>query len=157
MEPNKQSTCAENIAASSDVNDANSDKLSEHEKSKNKRPAIDLNELNKESLGQHLSLSTNLHAQPGDPGVVGSSSPSQIGQSSHTLPKPAKDSIPMSSENAKSKDHKPRLARLPAEGRGRCHLLPRYWPKITDTELKKLSGEYPLIILYFDLFLFFLS
>ena len=39
-----------------------------------------------------------------------------------------------------------RVARPPGEGRGRNQLLPRYWPRITDQELKQInSGEYPLI------------
>ncbi|XP_038904602.1 B3 domain-containing transcription repressor VAL2 isoform X4 [Benincasa hispida] len=33
-----------------------------------------------------------------------------------------------------------RVARPPAEGRGRNQLLPRYWPKITDQELQQISG-----------------
>lgn len=36
-----------------------------------------------------------------------------------------------------------RVARPPAEGRGKNQLLPRYWPRITDQELQQLSGEYP--------------
>lgn len=36
-----------------------------------------------------------------------------------------------------------RVARPPAEGRGRNQLLPRYWPRITDEELQQISGEYP--------------
>jgi hypothetical protein len=36
-----------------------------------------------------------------------------------------------------------RVARPPAEGRGRNQLLPRYWPRITDQELQQISGEYP--------------
>ncbi|GAB2264304.1 hypothetical protein Droror1_Dr00026438 [Drosera rotundifolia] len=34
-----------------------------------------------------------------------------------------------------------RFARPPAEGRGRNHLLPRYWPRITDQELQQISGD----------------
>jgi hypothetical protein len=36
-----------------------------------------------------------------------------------------------------------RVARPPADGRGRNQLLPRYWPRITDQELQQISGEYP--------------
>lgn len=36
-----------------------------------------------------------------------------------------------------------RVARPPAEGRGKNQLLPRYWPRITDQELQQLSGVYP--------------
>lgn len=39
-----------------------------------------------------------------------------------------------------------RVARPPGEGRGRNQLLPRYWPRITDQELKQItSGEYPSV------------
>ncbi|KAL7124682.1 hypothetical protein ABFS83_14G064700 [Erythranthe nasuta] len=34
-----------------------------------------------------------------------------------------------------------RVARPPADGRGRNLLLPRYWPRITDQELQQLSGD----------------
>ncbi|XP_010938019.1 B3 domain-containing protein Os07g0679700 isoform X2 [Elaeis guineensis] len=34
-----------------------------------------------------------------------------------------------------------RVARPPAEGRGRNQLLPRYWPRITDEELQQISGD----------------
>lgn len=43
-----------------------------------------------------------------------------------------------------------RVARPPAEGRGKNQLLPRYWPRITDQELERLSGEYPFYF-YFGL------
>ncbi|GAB4833144.1 hypothetical protein Ancab_031389 [Ancistrocladus abbreviatus] len=36
-----------------------------------------------------------------------------------------------------------RVASPPMEGRGRNQLLPRYWPRITDQELQRISGEYP--------------
>ncbi|KAG2647567.1 hypothetical protein PVAP13_2KG587300 [Panicum virgatum] len=34
-----------------------------------------------------------------------------------------------------------RVARPPAEGRGRNQLLPRYWPRITNHELLQISGD----------------
>uniref|UniRef100_A0A804MU37 B3 domain-containing transcription repressor VAL2 n=1 Tax=Zea mays TaxID=4577 RepID=A0A804MU37_MAIZE len=34
-----------------------------------------------------------------------------------------------------------RVARPPADGRGRNQLLPRYWPRITDQELQQISGD----------------
>uniref|UniRef100_A0A804NS25 Uncharacterized protein n=1 Tax=Zea mays TaxID=4577 RepID=A0A804NS25_MAIZE len=34
-----------------------------------------------------------------------------------------------------------RVARPPAEGRGRNQLLPWYWPRITDQELQQISGD----------------
>ncbi|KAK2965831.1 LOW QUALITY PROTEIN: hypothetical protein RJ640_001803, partial [Escallonia rubra] len=39
-----------------------------------------------------------------------------------------------------------RNGRPRAESRGRNHLLPRYWPRITDQELQQLSEEYPLML-----------
>ncbi|KAL0419309.1 UNVERIFIED_CONTAM: B3 domain-containing protein [Sesamum radiatum] len=61
----------------------------------------------------------------------------------HVLPKPPKPSPTAVSETSKGTSSQTRVARPPAEGRGRNQLLPRYWPKITDQELQQLSGEYP--------------
>lgn len=36
-----------------------------------------------------------------------------------------------------------RNGRPRGEARSRTQLLPRYWPRITDQELQKISGEYP--------------
>lgn len=60
----------------------------------------------------------------------------------HVLPK-----LPKANHDA-SKELVPhmRVARPPAEGRGRNQLLPRYWPRITDQELQQISGEYPIMI-----------
>lgn len=55
-------------------------------------------------------------------------------------PKPSPASGPETNKGAVSQT---RVARPPAEGRGRSQLLPRYWPRITDQELQQLSGEYP--------------
>ncbi|XP_004294727.1 PREDICTED: B3 domain-containing transcription repressor VAL1-like [Fragaria vesca subsp. vesca] len=53
------------------------------------------------------------------------------------LPRPLQPPLPpVSSETNRSV----RIARPPTEGRGRNQLLPRYWPRITDQELQKLSG-----------------
>ncbi|XP_050368326.1 B3 domain-containing transcription repressor VAL2-like isoform X2 [Argentina anserina] len=52
------------------------------------------------------------------------------------LPRPLKPALPVSCEINNSA----RIARPPAEGRGKNQLLPRYWPRITDQELQKLSG-----------------
>lgn len=59
----------------------------------------------------------------------------------HVLPK-----LPMEIRGTTSdvsKEHIPqlRVARPPAEGRGRSQLLPRYWPRITDQELQQISGD----------------
>jgi len=61
----------------------------------------------------------------------------------HILPKPPKSNIAKGSDANKNPFSSMRVARPPAEGRLRNQLLPRYWPRITDQELQKLSGEYP--------------
>ncbi|KAL0435103.1 UNVERIFIED_CONTAM: B3 domain-containing transcription repressor VAL1 [Sesamum radiatum] len=64
----------------------------------------------------------------------------------HVLPKPPKPSpTALSETNKGTGGSQTRVARPPAEGRGRNQLLPRYWPKITDQELQQLSGEYPYL------------
>ncbi|CAH8282222.1 unnamed protein product [Eruca vesicaria subsp. sativa] len=40
-----------------------------------------------------------------------------------------------------SKSPQVRIGRPPVEGRGKGHLLPRYWPKYTDKELQQISGN----------------
>ncbi|PQM40275.1 B3 domain-containing protein [Prunus yedoensis var. nudiflora] len=66
----------------------------------------------------------------------------QQGQKSRPiLPKPLKPAVTMSSETNKGGFPNVRVARPPAEGRGKNQLLPRYWPRITDQELQKLSGD----------------
>lgn len=64
-------------------------------------------------------------------------------QALHILPKPPKPGPTVGSETNKGTASQARVARPPAEGRGRNQLLPRYWPRITDQELQQLSGEYP--------------
>lgn len=39
-----------------------------------------------------------------------------------------------------------RNSKTRVDGRGKHHLLPRYWPRITDEELQQISGEYPLFL-----------
>lgn len=69
-------------------------------------------------------------------------SPFQQGQRPRPiLPKPANASLTIGLEPNKSFLHQGRVARPPAEGRGRNQLLPRYWPRITDQELQQLSGD----------------
>lgn len=66
----------------------------------------------------------------------------QQGQRSRPiLPKPSKPGLLSSSENNKGAASELRIARPPAEGRGKNQLLPRYWPRITDQELQQLSGD----------------
>lgn len=63
-------------------------------------------------------------------------SSAQQGQKSRPLlPKPSKVS------HSTRPEGEIRVARPPAEGRGRNQLLPRYWPRITDQELQQLSGD----------------
>lgn len=38
-----------------------------------------------------------------------------------------------------------RNGRPRGDARGKNQLLPRYWPRITDQELQKISGEYPYV------------
>lgn len=68
----------------------------------------------------------------------------QRGQKMHSsYPKLPKPGPMVGSETNKGFASQTRVARPPAEGRGRNQLLPRYWPRITDQELQQLSGEYP--------------
>ncbi|KAH6828299.1 hypothetical protein C2S53_014075 [Perilla frutescens var. hirtella] len=62
-------------------------------------------------------------------------------QALHILPKLPKPSPTVGSEANKGIGSQARVARPPAEGRGRNQLLPRYWPRITDQELQQLSGD----------------
>ncbi|XP_018476649.1 B3 domain-containing transcription repressor VAL1 [Raphanus sativus] len=45
-----------------------------------------------------------------------------------------------------SKSAQARVGRPPVDGRGKGHLLPRYWPKYTDKELQQISGNLNLNI-----------
>lgn len=72
------------------------------------------------------------------------------------LPKPFKSGLNLSSESSKGVITQMRIARPPGEGRGKNQLLPRYWPRITDQELDKLSGEYPELIHSCTLFPFYI-
>uniref|UniRef100_A0A2P2K8M4 B3 domain-containing transcription repressor VAL1 isoform X1 n=1 Tax=Rhizophora mucronata TaxID=61149 RepID=A0A2P2K8M4_RHIMU len=65
----------------------------------------------------------------------------QQGQRSRPiLPKPSKLGMSTALETNKVVPEL-RIARPPAEGRGKNQLLPRYWPRITDQELQQLSGD----------------
>lgn len=75
------------------------------------------------------------------------SSPFHQGQRSRPiLAKRSKTGLTMNLETNNVTISQPRVARPPAEWRGKNQLLPRYWPRITDQELEQLSGEYPLYI-----------
>ncbi|KAI0526977.1 hypothetical protein KFK09_002573 [Dendrobium nobile] len=59
----------------------------------------------------------------------------------HVLPKLPKAIHGVTSDASKELAPQMRVARPPAEGRGRNQLLPRYWPRITDQELQQISGD----------------
>lgn len=42
-----------------------------------------------------------------------------------------------------SSEARQRNGRARGDARGRNQLLPRYWPQITDEELRQISGKYP--------------
>ncbi|KAJ6746879.1 B3 DOMAIN-CONTAINING TRANSCRIPTION REPRESSOR VAL1 [Salix koriyanagi] len=103
-----------------------------------------------ESLAQtnlSMSLGSSLGNQNPFPGGVvdervlsKASSPLQQGpRSRHLLPKPPKLALSMDANAGMVSQI--RVARPPAEGRGRNQLLPRYWPRITDQELQQISGD----------------
>ncbi|XP_019178806.1 PREDICTED: B3 domain-containing transcription repressor VAL1-like isoform X2 [Ipomoea nil] len=99
---------------------------------------------NQPSLNFSLStpISTSSSGLP-FPSGVGKVSPFQQGQKPHhILPKPPKAGSNSGFESKSGISTPTRVARPPAEGRGgRNQLLPRYWPRITDQELQKLSGD----------------
>lgn len=69
-------------------------------------------------------------------------SPSPQGpKSRQVLHKPPKPALASGFEANAGVVSQIRVARPPAEGRGRNQLLPRYWPRITDQELQQLSGD----------------
>lgn len=65
----------------------------------------------------------------------------QGARSRHLLPKPPRSNLATNLEANTSMVSQVRVARPPAEGRGRNQLLPRYWPRITDQELQQISGD----------------
>lgn len=70
--------------------------------------------------------------------------PFKQGQRSRlTFTKQSKSGVSIRSPANKGTGSDNRVARPPAEGKGRSQLLPRYWPKMTDQELLQISGEYP--------------
>ncbi|ESW06712.1 hypothetical protein PHAVU_010G070200 [Phaseolus vulgaris] len=62
-------------------------------------------------------------------------------RSRHLLPKPPRSTSGTGLEVNAGMISQIRVARPPAEGRGRNQLLPRYWPRITDQELQQISGD----------------
>ncbi|XP_015897448.3 B3 domain-containing transcription repressor VAL2 isoform X1 [Ziziphus jujuba] len=67
----------------------------------------------------------------------------QGARSRHLLPKPPKSALAtgLEANTSMASQGQIRVARPPAEGRGRNQLLPRYWPRITDQELQQISGD----------------
>ncbi|XP_047310539.1 B3 domain-containing transcription repressor VAL1-like [Impatiens glandulifera] len=65
----------------------------------------------------------------------------QAQKSRQILPKLSKSGITITPDTSKGSVSQTRVPRPPAEGRGRNQLLPRYWPRITDQELQKISGD----------------
>ncbi|OMO83005.1 hypothetical protein CCACVL1_11620 [Corchorus capsularis] len=123
-------------------------------KAEDAKPSLDIRDIH-DSLSQP-SLSMTLGGPSGNPNFVlpfssgladgkeqSKTSPSfQQGQRSRPiLPKPSKNGLGTSPEVNKSVVPQARIARPPVEGRGKNHLLPRYWPRITDQELQQLSGD----------------
>ncbi|KAE8734047.1 B3 domain-containing transcription repressor VAL2 [Hibiscus syriacus] len=65
----------------------------------------------------------------------------QASKSGHLLPKPPTSVLATGLELNAGMVPQIRVARPPAEGRGRNQLLPRYWPRITNQELQQISGD----------------
>ncbi|KAJ0978398.1 hypothetical protein J5N97_013872 [Dioscorea zingiberensis] len=59
----------------------------------------------------------------------------------HVLPVTPKTDHTVALEASKNVLSHIRVARPPGEGRGKNQLLPRYWPRITDQELRQISGD----------------
>lgn len=95
------------------------------------------------SLTTPSSSSTTILPFPGGIAEGSEHSKGSFQQALSILSKPPKPSLTVGSETNKGSVSQARVARPPAEGRGRNQLLPRYWPRITDQELQQLSGEYP--------------
>ncbi|CAH2060025.1 unnamed protein product [Thlaspi arvense] len=80
--------------------------------------------------------------------LMGTSSQSHIVQcsASSILQKPSKSVLGTPTPPGASKSAQARIGRPPVEGRGKGHLLPRYWPKYTDKEVQQISGNLNLNI-----------
>ncbi|CAA7406185.1 unnamed protein product [Spirodela intermedia] len=88
----------------------------------------------------HLSLPMSNLGAEGREQTRSQSALQQVQKGQQVHPKPLKSSLLFGSETSKESISNMRVARPPGEGRGRNHLLPRYWPRITDQELKQISG-----------------
>ncbi|XP_078162599.1 B3 domain-containing protein Os07g0679700-like isoform X2 [Carex rostrata] len=88
-----------------------------------------------------LSMSLGLANTPNMERTIMLPPPELTGQRPrHFVPKPSK-AMPFDTTKDLSQLSHMRVARPPAEGRGRNQLLPRYWPRITDQELQQISGD----------------
>lgn len=68
-------------------------------------------------------------------------------QKSHPLlTNQTKNGVTMNLEANKGLISHERIGRPYVDVKGKSQLLSRYWPRITNQELEKLSGEYPLIL-----------
>ncbi|RZB50764.1 B3 domain-containing transcription repressor VAL1 isoform X2 [Glycine soja] len=100
----------------------------------------------KPSLSMYLGNASGNNSVPPSAGEAvegrldGKTSPPFQGSRS-IFPKPLKNGLTMNMETNKGTMSQSRVARPPADGRGKNQLLPRYWPRITDEELERLAGD----------------
>ncbi|CAN0846891.1 B3 domain-containing transcription repressor VAL2 [Linum grandiflorum] len=92
------------------------------------------------ALGSSLGSSTPFGSTV-DERAGSKTPPLQGSRSRHLLPKPPKSNLVTGLETNNAMASSIRVARPPAEGRGRNQLLPRYWPRITDQELQQISMD----------------
>ncbi|CAN1277208.1 B3 domain-containing transcription repressor VAL2 [Linum perenne] len=92
------------------------------------------------ALGSSLGSPTPF-GPPVDERAQSKTPPLQGSRSRHLLPKPPKSNLVTGLEPNNVMVSPIRVARPPAEGRGRNQLLPRYWPRITDQELQQISMD----------------
>ncbi|KAL8141371.1 hypothetical protein V2J09_007392 [Rumex salicifolius] len=109
------------------------------------QPKIGVRDLEEPKIGLGTSDSKSFSLSISGGTEVGEKNRPNLNQSTpkarHNLPKPAKPNLVKSSEVNKGSVSQKRMGRPPAEARIRNQLLPRYWPRITDQELQKLSGD----------------
>ncbi|XP_054783368.1 B3 domain-containing transcription repressor VAL2 isoform X2 [Prosopis cineraria] len=100
------------------------------------------------TLGAPLGNSNSFHNDVFDEREHSKTSSSTLPgpRSRHLLPKPPRSTLTTGLEANAGMVSQIRVARPPAEGRGRNQLLPRYWPRITDQELQQISGDSNSII-----------
>ena len=112
------------------------------------------------------AVQTNLTISLATPSLIQHSSPTAVcevvkstktvssfqseSRTSHVLPKASQPDFTERLDPNANTISPIRVARPPVEGRIKNQLLPRYWPRITEQELQKISGEYPRTSLYFQ-------